>query len=45
MMGFMTGGTTVYNTATTRSRDGEEMEGGFRYANMAVLTNRESTAR
>ena len=45
MMGFMTGGTTVYNTATTRSRDGEESDGGFRLANVAVLTKRKTTAR
>ena len=43
MMGFMTGGTTVYTTVTTRSRDGEEMEGGFRQAHMQVVTNRETT--
>ncbi|KAK4805612.1 hypothetical protein QYF61_016462 [Mycteria americana] len=30
MRGFTVGGTTEYRTATTRSRDGEEMEGGFR---------------
>ncbi|KAK4805228.1 hypothetical protein QYF61_000165 [Mycteria americana] len=29
MRGFNAGGTTAYRTATTRSRDGEEMEGGF----------------
>ncbi|KAK4805619.1 hypothetical protein QYF61_016469 [Mycteria americana] len=44
MRGFTAGGTTEYRTATTRSRDGEEMEGGFRQANMAVLINRETTA-
>ena len=45
MRGFTAGGTTEYRTDTTRSRDGEEMEGGFRWAKMAVLTNRETTAR
>ncbi|KAK4805227.1 hypothetical protein QYF61_000164 [Mycteria americana] len=30
MRGFTAGGTTEYRTAITRSRDGEEMEGGFR---------------
>ncbi|KAK4806021.1 hypothetical protein QYF61_006998 [Mycteria americana] len=30
MRGFTVGGTTEYRTATTRSRDGEEREGGFR---------------
>ncbi|KAK4806060.1 hypothetical protein QYF61_007037 [Mycteria americana] len=29
MRGFTAGGTTEYRTAITRSRDGEEMEGGF----------------
>ncbi|KAK4806030.1 hypothetical protein QYF61_007007 [Mycteria americana] len=29
MRGFNAGGTTEYRTATNRSRDGEEMEGGF----------------
>ena len=45
MRGFTTGGTTEYRTATSRSRDGEEMEGGFREANMAVLINREAMAK
>ncbi|KAK4805990.1 hypothetical protein QYF61_006967 [Mycteria americana] len=44
MRGFNAGGTTEYRTATTRSRDGEEMEGGFRKATMPVLTSRETTA-
>ncbi|KAK4806074.1 hypothetical protein QYF61_010283 [Mycteria americana] len=30
MRGFTAAGTTEYRTATTRSRDGEDMEGGFR---------------
>ncbi|KAK4806015.1 hypothetical protein QYF61_006992 [Mycteria americana] len=30
MRGFTVGGTTAYRIATTTSRDGEEMEGGFR---------------
>ncbi|KAK4807508.1 hypothetical protein QYF61_023731 [Mycteria americana] len=30
MRGFTAGGTTEYRNDTTRSRDGEEMEGGFR---------------
>ena len=42
MRGFTAGGTTKYRTDTTRSRDGEEMEGGFRCANMAVLRKRET---
>ncbi|KAK4806049.1 hypothetical protein QYF61_007026 [Mycteria americana] len=45
MRGFTAGGTTEYRTATARSRDGEKMEGGFRQATMAVLINRETTAR
>ena len=45
MRGFTAGGTTECRNDTTRSRDGEEMEKGFRLANVAVLTNRESTAR
>ena len=45
MRGFAAGGTTEYTTETTRSRDGEEKEGGFKWANTAVLTNRETTAR
>ena len=43
--GFTAGDTTEYSNDTTRSRAWEEMEGGFRLANVAVLTNRESTAR
>jgi len=30
MIGFKVGGTKEYRTATTRSRDGKEMEEGFR---------------
>lgn len=30
MRGFRAGGTTGYRMDTDRSRDGEEMEGGFR---------------
>ena len=45
MRGFRAGGTTEYRTDRATSRDGEEMEGGYRWANMAVLRNRESTAR
>ena len=30
MRGFTAGGNTEYSTAIDRSRDGEEMEGGFR---------------
>ena len=45
MRGLTAGGSTEYRNDTTRPRDGEEMEGGFRLANVAVLTNRESTAR
>ena len=45
MRGLMAGGTTEYRNDTTRSRDGEEIEDGFRYANTTVLTKRESTAR
>ena len=45
MRGFTAGGTTEYRNDTTRSRDGEEIEDGFRYANTTVLTKRESTAR
>ena len=30
MRGFSVGGTTEYRTATTRSREGEEREEGFR---------------
>lgn len=45
MRGFTTGGTTEYRTATSRSRDGDEMEGGFREANMAVLIKKETMAR
>ena len=45
MRGFTAGGTTENRNDTTRFRDGEEMEGGFRWANMAVLMKRETTAR
>ncbi|XP_067159162.1 olfactory receptor 14A16-like, partial [Apteryx mantelli] len=45
MRGFSVGGTTEYRTATTRSRVGEESEGGFRQANISVTMNRENTAR
>ena len=45
MRGFTAGGSTEYRNDTTRSREGVEMEGGFRYANMQVVTKRESTAR
>ena len=45
MRGFVAGGTTEHRTATTRSGDGEEMEGGFRWANVAALRKRETTAR
>ena len=45
MKGFRAGGTTEYRTEKARSRDEEEMEGGFRLANIAVLRNRETTAR
>ncbi|KAK4806568.1 hypothetical protein QYF61_020469 [Mycteria americana] len=44
MRGFTAGGTTEYRNDTTMSRDGEEMERGFKDANMPVLTNRETTA-
>ncbi|XP_042645143.1 LOW QUALITY PROTEIN: scavenger receptor cysteine-rich type 1 protein M130-like [Tyto alba] len=43
--GFTAGGTTEYRTDSTRTRDGEEMEGGLREANMAVLRTREIMAR
>ena len=45
MRGFRAGGTTEYRTDTATSRDGDEMEGGFRWANKRVLRNRETTAR
>ena len=45
MRRFTAGGTTEYRNDTTRSRDGVEMEGGFRWANIAVLMYREATAR
>ncbi|KAK4806070.1 hypothetical protein QYF61_010279, partial [Mycteria americana] len=41
MRGFNAGGTTEYRTATTRSRDGEEMEGGFSGGNGSKVKNRE----
>ena len=45
MRGFRAGGTTEYRTDRDRSRDGEEIEGGFKLANVAVLIKRETTAR
>ena len=45
MRGFRAGGTTEYRTDRARSRDGEEMEGGFKLAKNPVLTNRKTTAR
>ena len=45
MRGFTAGGSTEYRNDTTRSRDVEEREGGFKEANTAVLTNREAMAR
>ncbi|KAK4806502.1 hypothetical protein QYF61_021338 [Mycteria americana] len=45
MRGLTAGGTIEYRPATTRFRDGEDMEGGFRQANKAVIKNRETTAR
>ncbi|KAK4811210.1 hypothetical protein QYF61_021281 [Mycteria americana] len=45
MRGFTAGGTTEYRNDTTRSRDVVEMEGGFRWANIAMLMYREKTAR
>ena len=45
MRGFSAGGTIEYRTDTTRSSDGEEMEGGFRQAKVALLTKRETTDR
>jgi len=45
MRGFIAGGITEYRNDTTKFMDAEEKEGGFKLANVAVLTNRESTAR
>ena len=45
MRGLTAGGSTEYRNDTTRSRDWEEMEGGFRQANTTVLRNRETTAK
>lgn len=45
MRGFTTGGTTEYINDTIRIRAGEEMQEGFRQANMAVLRNREMMTR
>ena len=44
MRGFAVGDTTEYRNETTKFRGGEEMEGGFRWANMAILMKRETTA-
>ena len=45
MKGFTIGGTTEYRTAITRSRDWEDVEGGFRQAKKEVLAKRQTTAR